>query len=336
MGLRVSGDRDVRSWHGGEKRKPIALGAWRWRPRRITEARYPPGGEVNEMSSRKAIAMRLALLCVSAVLVIAAAASAQSASAFGLYGCKEVGSSSLGQYTESHCATDAAHGKYTWTWATDQGLSTDYCLLVGGGGGGNRYVDADCSTSSGSGAFEAVELPNEPYFWLLGTTSAADGVNSTVLGIKVEVACPTMEFAGQPLTLTLISLAKAKLSKCEVKTPANCTVSSPGEASGNISTSVLDGVLASGTKVTITLKPVSGTAFMTVDFSGASCSVTGIKAEITGSQACSFGASVSTPATEQAVTCEPSGSALSYLGAAVTVKANDTLMLEPILWWKIT
>lgn len=299
------------------------------------EAQHTLGGEVDEMSNRKVIIKRLALLCLPVAALVAVAVSAQSASAIGLYGCKEVGPASLGQYTESHCATDAAHGKYTWTWAADNGLSTDYCLLVGGGGG-SRYTDADCSTPSGSGAYEAIELPNEPYFWLLGTTSGIDGVNSTILGIKVEVSCSTMEFAGQPLTLTLISLAKAKLSKCEVKTPTGCTVSSPGEASGKIGTSVLDGVLASvGKEVTLTLKPVSGEVFITVDFSGTGCSVNGVKAEVTGRQICTFGAGVSTPAVEHALTCEPSGSELKYAGAAVSMKGSVTNMLEPILYWKI-
>jgi hypothetical protein len=288
------------------------------------------------MSNRKVSIKQLALLCLPVAALVAVAVSAQSASAIGLYGCKEVGSTTLGQYTESHCATDAAHGKYTWTWASDLGLTTDYCILVGNNGGGSLYADADCSTPSGSGPFEAVELPNEPYFWLLGTAPGADGVNSTILGIKVEVSCTTMEFAGQPLTLTLVSLAKAKLTGCKVTTPAGCTVNSPGEATGKTSTSELDGALASGAKVTITFKPVSGTVFMTLDFSGASCSIAGIKAEVTGSQVCNFATGVATPATEHAVTCEPSGSSLTYAGAAVTVKASDTWMLEPVLWWKIT
>lgn len=283
------------------------------------------------MSIRKIIAWRLVLLCVPAVLAVSAA-SVQSASAIGLYGCKEVGSSSLGQFTESHCATEVAHGKYTWTWASDSGLTTDYCLLLLSGA---KYLDSDCS-KSGSGSFEAYELPNEPYFAMLGSSENTGGVNTTILGVKVEVVCSKMEFAGRPYTLTLIGTVKAKLAKCEVKTPSGCTVASPGEESGKIATSELDGVLASSEKgPTLALKPVSGETFITLVFSGAGCSINGTKAEITGKQVCSFGTGASTPAVEHTLTCEPSGSELKYLGAAVSVKGSVATMFELSLYWKI-
>jgi hypothetical protein len=271
----------------------------------------------------------IGLLCLLAALATGAA-TAESASAAALFGCKVVGASSLGQYTESHCATDAAHGSYTWTWAAESGATTDYCLLQTGG----KYTDADCS-AAGSGAFEIIELPNEPYFSLLGKSEGSELLHATIHSIKVEISCTKAQFSGQPWSRTLISLITLKLLSCSVKTPTGCTVGAPSEPNGTVSSNSLDGSL-SGTEK-IALEGRTSAAFFTLIFGGETCSLKGVKSEVTGTQVCSFGAGVSTPAAEHTITCVPSGSELKDEGSSAILKAAVALMFEPEeLWWKIT
>ena len=251
----------------------------------------------------KAKLIAVVLLCLSATVAVLAA-TAGSASALGLYGCKEVGASSLGVYTESHCATTTSHGSWTWTWADENGETTDYCLLELTD---PSFKNSICTEGSSGGAFEAVKLPDELYFLLSGVTENADAqiFKGMIGGVTTEVLCTHASFTGRPFSRVLLSSTAFRYSGCTVKAPESCSVDSAHEETGKISTTELVGTLASSTKMAFA--PHTGTTYLELSFTGATCVIAG-KAEVTGKQNCRFSAGVSTPAAEHQFLCEASGS----------------------------
>lgn len=263
---------------------------------------------------------------------LGAMATASPASALGIYGCKEVGSSSLGVYTESHCATTTSHGSWTWTWADENGETTDYCLLELTN---PTFKNSVCTEGQVGGAFEAIKLPDEPYFLFLGS---AEGANAEVfkgllLGVKTEVGCTRNSFTGQPLSRTSISPVTFKYSGCTVKAPASCAVSSSGEEAGRIASNELSATIASTIKITFT--PRSGETFLSLRFLGETCAIEGAKYEVKGKQSCNFSASVSAPAAEHTLLCEAAGSEFLLTKQAATLVGNTPAMFAGNLWWKI-
>jgi hypothetical protein len=256
-------------------------------------------------------------------------ASALTKGAVVLKVCKKVpsGLKGLWETTEECKGTKyAENGKFAWAWPSKAGETT-YCVL-----GGKTFTESLCETS-GSGPF--LEVTTKEAFPKLEGALLLSLLKSSVAGLKTTIDCTTGTFAGQPLTVTLLSGGIIKYEGCTISALAKCEIQSVGGTPGNITTKALDSVLNSETL--INFSPEAESKFVELEIVGSSCAEKSTKLPIKGEQMCAIGGPVSpsTPALLHLIECAASGSNLKLGEEKATYEGVTHVKVEGNQWWKI-
>jgi hypothetical protein len=154
------------------------------------------------------------------------------------------------------------------------------------------------------GASSASALAIEPPGWIVeegmvepGSTeatlvsTATTKLTSTVLGVSVEFtsASGNCQLSGGMLNGTTAEAPDTitgalKCTSMVVEKPANCSVSSPGQAAGTVLTNALKGTLvwleSTGGQAGILIKPSSGTELAKLVFSGSKCALAEVESPL--------------------------------------------------------
>ncbi len=280
---------------------------------------------------------RLVVLC-ALVALLASAITATSASAANPFlspafkVCKKVPASvkEQGLYSDSHCLANVVKGEYAWSTPAGGGAETWYCLLNASG----KYQDGLCQVA-GAGKF----LPTgftETFPTVLGSggTSTLKGTVSTK---KSTISCTNSTFKGQPQTGSLVGNVTITYTGCTVTEPAGegCKVNSVGKPVETIETTELMGTALSAKLVDFNPQ-AAGAAFTTLEFTGTGCPLNGAgKAEVTGSQMCTYAAGIEEAAEEHELECNGSESTLKLNGSKAEYTGKSRIMVTGGPLWKI-
>jgi hypothetical protein len=170
--------------------------------------------------------------------------------------------------------------------AMDTGGLAYYCLFYGLGGG--MAADPGCiylGVGGGFGLFVdppslTIKIKGNAYKW----KGKVSGISFTIACTSMNAKEPKIE-SGLEKDAGTTEAASLEYTGCKPEQPSNCEVGNPSKAAGTIATSAVKAELVENltrSKVENLFGPKSGAVFAEFEFKGASCAISGTKAQIEG------------------------------------------------------
>jgi hypothetical protein len=211
-----------------------------------------------EMTARR---IQISLVALSTVLLCAFMAQNSPAAESGTFAATCVKGAGADNYTDAHCDSTSGGGPGTGSYGIEQ------------------------FTESSTAGVEATNAATKN-----STTEATQSVlEVTIAGVAIKLEATTMsatgavenktegevhKILGSGITITYTGVSVIK--------PANCKVHSPGKAAETVVTKTLKSESVEGTPMTEKFSPKEGTVLAELEFEGASCAISGITANVTG------------------------------------------------------
>jgi hypothetical protein len=251
---------------------------------------------------------RVILAGLSAIAVLGAVTSSAAAQP-QVKACVNVGPGN-GGFSNAACNVEALGGE--WAMASIVGNKWFLCLANPAG----PWKNALCGEAAPPSRYEHTNT---------GLVAGMGGVNNgnavltgKVAGDKVKITCTTNTLKATGEEDGKTSEGKIEYSGCTVTETNKCKVAEPIVAEFTGQTETGPAIKFTGDK--------SGGTFAEVTFEnkpGETCALKGTTTKATGSQTCSFDASIATFAVNHEVLCSTSGSNLKLGGNTATYEGND-------------
>jgi hypothetical protein len=214
------------------------------------------------------------------------------------------------------------------------GYTLHECVAKGSGGTGVLYTSSTCETQSASGTFETEPLPANESKAAKATQTSNFTLSATIGGVVLATTCTGLEAPGLEQTNEELGGEMFVTGKNGTSKFTGCVVTAPKEKGCVVPSTLETVVLKSKTNASGSTKiePASGSTFITIPVTGASCP-TVLKGEKT---LAGFAVSARESAPTQAFT-STSGSSLVFGGQTATLTGRyhlstptgEILGLEP-------